>query len=109
MKKILFSALFSIIAAISLCSFTVERTFTNEDYGQKFFLYRDGSCVVTSSNGGRGTGTYDIQGSTIYIKWDNGATQQGKYRDGGSNGTTTISVEGVTYKAERRVVNRPRR
>ena len=74
------------------------------------YLYKDGSCVVRTSDG-RGTGKYNLQGGTIYINWDNGANQQGSYssvRD--VNGRTrirSISIEGVTYtNTERFVVKR---
>lgn len=105
MKKLLLS----IIAVISLCSFTIDASLSNEKTKQELFLYKDGTCVVRTSNGERGTGKYDIQGSTIYFTWDNGNTQQGKYLPTGSYyHTTRICVEGVCYDAGRRVVSRPR-
>lgn len=109
MKKLLLPVCFSIIAVISLCSFTIDATLSNEEVNQQLFLYRDGTCVVRVSNGARGTGKYDIKGSTIYFTWDNGKKQQGKYLPTGSvYHTTRICVEGVCYDAARRVVSRSR-
>lgn len=106
MKKFLLS----IIAVISLCSFTIDASLSNEEHKQKLFLYKDGTCVVTTSNGERGTGKYDIEGSIIYFTWDNGKSQQGKYLPTGSaNHSTRVCVEGVCYDAGRRVVSRSRR
>lgn len=89
---------------------SVSETLVNEAYQQEVYLYKDGSCVVRTSDG-RGTGKYNLQGGTIYINWDNGANQQGSYssvRD--VNGRTrirSISIEGVTYtNTERFVVKR---
>lgn len=109
MKKLIFRALACCISVIALCSFTIDKTLTNEQYGQKLLLYSDGTCVIVTPDG-RGSGKYDIRGSKITINWDNGYTQQGSYSSEGSpNRTARVNIEGVNYDAARRVVARPRR
>lgn len=94
------------VIVIGLCSFTINQTLRNEESGQILSLYQNGQCVI-SGPGFRGTGTYDINGSTIYFTWDNGITQQGKYLPTGSQyHSERICVEGVCYDAGRRVRNR---
>ena len=94
------------VAFIGLCTFTISKTLTNEEHRQTLSLYQDGKCVISGPNF-RGTGTYDIKGSTIYFTWDNGAVQQGKYLPTGSyNRTPRVCVEGVCYDAGRAVRSR---
>lgn len=106
MKNILKLFAVCCFMATVLSSFTINRTLTNESEGQTLSLYQNGQCVITGPNY-RGTGTYDISGSTIYITWDNGATQQGKYMPTGSQyHTERICIEGVCYDAPRKVRSR---
>lgn len=96
----------SCVAVIGLCSFTINKTLTNEENRQTLSLYSDGSCVI-SGPGFRGEGTYDIEGNTIYFTWNNGTSQQGRYLPNGSyNHTARVCVEGVCYDAGRGVRNR---
>ena len=73
----------------------VEATLTNEEYNHQLFLYNNGKCVIRTSDA-RGTGTYNIEGSSIYITWDNGEEQQGRvsFEQGQLK---SVSIEGVTY------------
>lgn len=106
MKKILMAFSLAFISVIMLCSFTVDNvTLKNEEYGQSLFLYSDGTCVVTTRDG-RGTGKYDLKANRIYIKWDNGYSQQGSYT--WDRGLTSVTIEGVRYSIGQRVVPRPR-
>lgn len=106
MKKFLKVFVVCFIAVIGLCSFTIDKTLTNEEYKQTLSLYRDGTCVISSPQG-RGEGTYDINGSIIYFHWKNGLEQQGKYLPQGSAyRTVRICVEGVCYDAPRGVTRR---
>lgn len=106
-KKILLGIVLVFISAISINAFKIEVDLANEEYGQQLFLYSNGKCVVTGPNNLRGSGTYDIQGSTIYIEWDNGVSQQGKYLPtGGRNGHKRVCIEGVCYDEPRKVVPR---
>ena len=106
MKKLIKGFILCCITIVGLSSFTIDKTLKNENYGQTLILYQNGKCVVTGPNL-RGTGTYDIQGSNIYIYWDNGVEQQGKYLPNGSaNRTARVCVEGVCYDADRAVVRR---
>lgn len=106
MKKTLIALLFSIVSVLTLCAFTVSQntTLRNEEYGHALFLYPDGSCVITTSDGDRGTGKYDLNNGNIYITWDNGASQQGSYT--WDRGVTSVYIEGVRYSVGRRVVPR---
>ena len=110
MKKLLGSLVLTLFSCIALFAHTVNKdvTLSNEEYGQKLFLYSNGNCVVTTSDGGRGTGKYDLnyQGQ-IFIQWDNGYNQQGSYTKD-SYGMKSVYIEGVTYTVGRRVVPRPR-
>lgn len=106
MKKIFLALALCSIVIIGLCSFTIEKTLTNEEHGQTLSLYQNGKCVISGPNF-RGSGTYDIKGSTIYFSWDNGVEQQGKYLPTGSyHHTPRICVEGVCYDAGRGVRSR---
>lgn len=106
MKKFLKSIALCCITVLALCSFTIEKTLVNEDSGQTLSLYQNGKCVISGS-GMRGTGTYDIKGSTIYLYWDNGVNQQGRYLPTGSQyHTARVCVEGVCYDAGRGVRRR---
>lgn len=110
MKKLLGTLFLFLFSFITLHAYTVNRdvTLSNEQYGQKLFLYTNGKCVVTTSDGGRGTGKYDLNvNGQIYIEWDNGANQQGSYTKD-NNGLKSVYIEGVTYSVGRRVVPRPR-
>lgn len=99
MKKIAIVTI-SLILSLLLSSYKVDATLKNETYGQELYLYKDGSCVARTSDG-RGTGSYDIQGSKIYFEWDNGVNQQG-YVSTVEGQVKSVTVEGVTYS--RRVV-----
>ncbi len=84
---------------------TVSAELTDSDSGDKLFLYDNGNCVIRSSNGSnRHSGTYNIDGTKIVIKWDAGLTQQGwcRFTEGQ---ITTVSVEGYTF-TRRAVVKR---
>lgn len=110
MKKLLGSLALTLFSFITLYAYTVNRdvTLSNEQYGQKLFLYTNGNCVVTTSDGGRGTGTYDLKSNgQIYIQWDNGINQQGSFQKD-TYGLTSVYIEGVTYSVGKRVVPRPR-
>ena len=78
-----------------LSSYAVDAQLKNASYGHTLYLYKDGTCVVRTVDG-RGAGTYDIQGTKIYLKWDNGVSQQGtiEKREGQ---VASVSIEGVTY------------
>lgn len=112
MKKLLISLVLAVVSFVTLCAFTVNRdvTLSNERLGQKLFLYTNGRCVVTTDDGQRGTGKYNMDGGnrgSIYIDWDNGHHQQGSYiRDEYS--VTSVYIEGVQYTVGRRVVPRRR-
>lgn len=106
MKKFLKLFAVACVAVIGLCSFTINKTLTNEDAGQTLSLYQNGRCVISGPNY-RGEGSYDISGSTITFTWDNGAKQQGKYLPTGSyNHSVRVCVEGVCYDEGRKVVRR---
>lgn len=110
MKKLLGTLALTLFSFITLFAYTVNRdvTLSNEQYGQKLFLYTNGNCVITTSDGKRGTGKYDLTNrGQIYIKWDNGANQQGSYTKD-SYGLNSVYIEGVTYKVGKRVVQRSR-
>lgn len=94
MKKIAFIVV-ALISSILLSSYTIDATLKNENYGQELYLYRDGSCVIRTSDG-RGSGSYDIQGQKIYLEWDNGIRQQG-YVNVVEGQVKSVTVEGVTY------------
>ena len=101
MKKIAIVVV-SLILSMVLSSYKIDATLKNENYGQELYLYRDGSCVIRTTDG-RGTGSYDIQGQKIYLEWDNGINQQG-YVNVVEGQVQSVTVEGVTYS--RRVVRR---
>lgn len=103
MKKFLMVFSIAFASVMMLCSFTVSSSVTlkNEDYGQSLFLYTDGTCVITTTSGGRGTGNYDLNRGSIFINWDNGNKQQGSYTME-SNQLTSVYIEGVRYS--RRIV-----
>lgn len=108
MKKILSALVLTVFTFVALYAYTVNRdvTLSNEQYGQKLFLYTNGNCVITTSDGGRGTGKYDLKSNgQIYIQWDNGTNQQGSYTKD-NNGMKSVYIEGVTYSVGRRVVPR---
>ena len=110
MKKLISTFVLTVCSFAALYAYTVSRdvTLSNEEYGQKLFLYTNGNCVVTLSNGARGTGTYDLKNNgQIYISWDNGSNQQGSYTKD-NNGLKSVYIEGVTYTVGRRVVSRSR-
>ncbi len=83
----------------------VSAELTDSNSGDKLFLYDSGNCVIRSSNGSnRHSGTYDINGTKIFIKWDAGLTQEGWCRFTAGQ-ITTVSVEGYTF-TRRAVVRR---
>lgn len=86
-------------------STTIEATLTNEEYNQQLYLYNDGSCVIRGE-GVRGTGKYDIRGNKIYFNWDNGVSQQGSVTRSKDGTVFSVSVEGVTYSREKKVIPR---
>jgi len=96
MKKYILAILITIISAISMYAYTVDANLKTDDGSQSLFLYGNGKCVVTTSSGQRGTGTYDINGRKIYINWDNGAEQQGSVRTVDGK-VKTVYIEGVSY------------
>ncbi len=106
MKKSLVTFALAVFSFLTLCAFTVSRdvTLSNEELGQKLFLYSNGNCVVTTDDGQRGTGKYDLNDGHIYITWDNGVNQQGSYT--WDRGVTSVYIEGVRYSVGRRVVSR---
>lgn len=108
MKKLLGTLALTLFSVIALFAHTVNRdvTLSNEQYGQKLFLYTNGNCVVTTSDGGRGTGKYDLNyNGQIFIQWDNGTNQQGSYTKD-NFGLKSVYIEGVTYSIGKRVVPR---
>lgn len=110
MKKLLLTLTLTVFSCTAIYAYTVSKnvTLSNDDYGQKLFLYTDGTCVVTVDGGGRGTGTYDLNyRGQIYINWDNGNKQQGSFTKD-DYGVKSVYIEGVTYSVGRRVVARPR-
>lgn len=110
MKKLLGTLILTLFSSIALYAYTVNRdvTLSNEQYGQKLFLYTNGNCIVTTSDGGRGTGKYDLNNNgQIFLRWDNGTNQQGSYTKDGY-GLKSVYIEGVTYTVGRRVIPRSR-
>lgn len=106
MKKLL-ATLTIVFSFATLLAFTVNRdvTLSNEKLGQSLFLYTNGKCVITNSNGGRGEGTYDLKvNGQIYIQWENGKNQQGTYKKD-KYGMQSVYIEGYTYST-RRVIPR---
>lgn len=86
---------------------TVEASLTDEEYGQRLFLYSDGTCVIRYADNSTSAGTYDIQGTKIRFNWGEGTrTQQGNcsFRNGQLE---YVSVEGYTFK-QRIVTERKR-
>ena len=109
MKKLLCSLVLTVLTLSSVYAYTVRSnvTLSNDQYGQKLFLYTNGECVVTT-NAGRGEGKYDLNyNGQIHIQWANGKKQQGTFTSD-NYGLKTVYIEGVTYSVGRRVVPRPR-
>ncbi|MCH5327874.1 MAG: hypothetical protein J1E02_02540 [Coprobacter sp.] len=96
MKRKLIAICFALFSSISMYAFKVDANLKTDDGAQSLFLYSSGKCVVTTSNGARGEGTYDLRGGKIYISWDNGVNQEGSYRMV-SNQLKTVYIEGYSY------------
>lgn len=110
MKKLLSVLVLTVLSSITLFAYKVSRdvTLSNEQHGQQLFLYTNGKCVITISDGRRGEGTYDLKtNNQIYIQWNNGNNQQGSFTQD-NYGVKSVYIEGVTYTVGRRVISRPR-
>lgn len=91
----------------SVVSRTVDASLVDEEYGQRLFLYADGSCVLRYADNSTVSGTYNIDGSKIRFNWEGGRRSQQGFCSFRNGQLEYVSVEGYTFKG--RIVSQRRR
>ena len=95
MKKKILALGIAVISCFSLYAWKTDANLKSSDESQELYLYNDGTCVKRAY-GGRGTGTYDLNGGKIYITWDNGEKEQGSYQMKEGQ-LKSVYLEGVNF------------